>query len=102
VRLATYNQYQWSPEHCNAPDAGGFFGCMAGRGASALPVSGPLYYDEWVDFDCRHLSTPTPANPNPADSAGYCLGEPGPARALTQLAAQSGAESRGRYCHWQF
>ena len=98
MRLANYNQFQFSPKHCNAPDASGFFSCMAGRGASALPVSAPLYYDEWVDFDCRrgHQSRPTPANPNPADSAKYCAGEPGPARALAQLAAVSATDGGGK------
>jgi hypothetical protein len=65
------------PRSCEAPTASGFFDCAAGGGAASLPVGAPLYYDEWVDFDCRRGHVLPPAWRGRADTAAYCGGEAG-------------------------
>ena len=78
VRFSSYELYAWDSRFCEAPAVSGFFRCNAGWGATAVSVGAPLYYDEWVDFDCRPpLTKPSPSNQHPTDSAAYC--DPTPA-----------------------
>ena len=86
VRFSSYELYSWDSRFCEAPAVSGFFRCNAGRGATAVSVGAPLYYDEWVDFDCRPpLTKPSPSNQYPTDSAAYCESDPGVSRALANL-----------------
>ena len=86
VRFSSYELYAWDSRFCEAPAVSGFFRCNAGRGATAVSVGAPLYYDEWVDFDCRPpLTKPSPSNQHPTDSAAYCESDPGVSRALANL-----------------
>ena len=73
------------PRSCEAPTASGFFDCGVGGGAASLPVGAPLYYDEWVDFDCRRGHVLPPAWRGRADTAAYCSGEAGVSRGLAHL-----------------
>ena len=85
VKLSSYNLYAYPIEQhsCEAPTASGFFNCGVGGGATALSIGAPLYYDEWVDFDCRHILPPTWRGR--ADTEAYCSGEAGVSRGLAHL-----------------
>ena len=76
VRLSMYSHYQWDPKYCTVPGqpSVGFLNCQAGYGAAGVSVSAPVYYDEWLTFDCLH-PTGSPheraGNTGP-DSAARC------------------------------
>jgi hypothetical protein len=78
VRLSMYSHYQWDAKHCTLPGQprSGFLNCQAGHGASGVTVSAPVYYDEWLTFDCLHPtgSLSEQAGNTGPDSAARCAG----------------------------
>ena len=97
VRLSMYGHYQWDPKHCTLPGqpSVGFLNCQAGYGASGVSVSAPVYYDEWLTFDCLHpTGTPPPphrqaeqADNTGPDSAARCAGSAGISNTLKMMGA---------------
>ena len=55
VRLSLYDHFVWDPKHCSVPDVNSArMSCAAGTGEAGSLVSAPVYYDEWLTFDCLH------------------------------------------------
>eukprot|EP01052_Picozoa_sp_SAG31_P001734 SAG31_NODE_58_length_29669_cov_20.244978_25_plen_598_part_00 len=94
ARLADYFLRQWDPDHCFAPDAGGFMACRGGplgggvAGGVGLTVSSPVYYVDasMCAFDC---GDPHPFNPGggyvPACGPSACKTAGGISKALRQF-----------------
>lgn len=55
VRFSMYSHYMWDSNHCLMPDVNsGTMNCKVGHGSTSPNVSAPVYYDEWLTFDCLH------------------------------------------------
>ena len=79
IRLSMYGFSDWSRDHCRVPSTAGSMLCSRGSGAAALSVQAPVFYDEWLSFDCLH--------PRPwdfTDSASDCRSTPGIARGIVR------------------
>jgi hypothetical protein len=83
VRLSLYGHYSWGGKHCAVPDVGsGRMVCASGVGSSPrLNVSAPVYYDEWLTFDCLHPH----GLPGGVDAANRCAGTTGLSNTLQKL-----------------
>lgn len=83
VRLSLYDHWRWDHTHCAVPDVNeGVMSCRVGQGSTGPNVSAPVYYDEWLTFDCLHPRSGSQG----VDAPDRCAGTPGLSNTLAKLA----------------